>query len=91
MAVASRWPGTSSHAVDPGWVPTRMGGAGAPDDLAAGHHTQVWLATAPDVTPSTGGYWYHRQTQQPHPTARSEEFQALLLDALEQHTGVPLG
>lgn len=30
LAVASRWEGTSSHAVDPGWVPTRMGGAGAP-------------------------------------------------------------
>ena len=28
LALASRWEGTSSHAVDPGWVPTRMGGAG---------------------------------------------------------------
>ncbi|WP_449487869.1 SDR family NAD(P)-dependent oxidoreductase, partial [Streptomyces purpurascens] len=26
LAFASRWEGTSSHAVDPGWVPTRMGG-----------------------------------------------------------------
>ncbi|MER6984991.1 SDR family NAD(P)-dependent oxidoreductase, partial [Streptomyces carpinensis] len=34
MAVASRWEGTAAHAVDPGWVPTRMGGPGATDDLA---------------------------------------------------------
>jgi NAD(P)-dependent dehydrogenase (short-subunit alcohol dehydrogenase family) len=47
LAFAHRWEGTSSHAVDPGWVPTRMGGPGAPDDLVAGHRTQVWLATHP--------------------------------------------
>jgi NAD(P)-dependent dehydrogenase (short-subunit alcohol dehydrogenase family) len=33
MAVARIWPVVYSHGVDPGWVPTRMGGAGAPDDL----------------------------------------------------------
>ena len=33
MAVARRWPTTFSNTVDPGWVPTRMGGANAPDDL----------------------------------------------------------
>ncbi|MEV4018352.1 SDR family NAD(P)-dependent oxidoreductase [Nonomuraea angiospora] len=90
LAFASRWNGTSSHAVDPGWVPTRMGGAGAPDDLTAGHQTQVRLATHPDVTPVTGGYWYHQQVQTPHPAAQDEDFQAHLIDVLESHTGVPL-
>ena len=90
LAVADRWPGTTSHAVDPGWVPTRMGGAGAPDDLAAGHETQAWLATHPDVTPPTGGYWYHRRTQRPDTAADDERFQAELLAALEAHTGIPL-
>jgi len=90
LALASRWPGTASHAVDPGWVPTRMGGAGAPDDLDAGHETQVWLATHDDVRPSSGGYWYHRQTQTPHPACRDEAFQAQLIEALERQTGVPL-
>ena len=90
LAFASRWAGTTSHAVDPGWVPTRMGGAGAPDDLAEGHRTQAWLATHADVTPSTGGYWYHRQVQTPHAAARDESFQAELVDALAQLTGVPL-
>ncbi|WP_330285730.1 SDR family NAD(P)-dependent oxidoreductase [Streptomyces sp. NBC_00576] len=90
LAFASRWEGTSSHAVDPGWVPTRMGGAGASDDLTAGHLTQAWLATHDDVTPSTGGYWYHQRTQTPHPASQDEEFQARLIHALEKHTGVPL-
>src|SRR5262249_8288401 len=40
FAVARRWPGVRSNAVDPGWVPTRMGGPGAPDDLELGHLTQ---------------------------------------------------
>ncbi|MEU6228238.1 SDR family NAD(P)-dependent oxidoreductase [Streptomyces sp. NPDC047042] len=90
LAFASRWEGTVAHAVDPGWVPTRMGGAGAADDLVAGHRTQAWLATHDDVTPSTGGYWYHRRTQPPHPASQDKEFQARLIQALESRTGVPL-
>ncbi|MFI1856211.1 hypothetical protein [Streptomyces sp. NPDC020480] len=72
-------------------MPTRMGGAGAPDDLVAGHRTQVWLATHHHITPHTGGYWYHRQTQAPHPATRDEDFPARLIQALENRTGFPLG
>lgn len=79
--------GRAAQAVDPGWVPTRMGGPGATDDLAAGHQTQVWLATHDDITPPTGGYWYHQRTQDPHPAARDPEFQDRLLHALEERTG----
>src|ERR1700683_2117059 len=43
FAVARRWPDVLSNALEPGWVATKMGGAGAPDDLDAGHRTQVWL------------------------------------------------
>jgi hypothetical protein len=32
----------------PGWVPTKMGGAGAPDHIHQAHLTQVWLATSDD-------------------------------------------
>ena len=39
-AVARFWPDTASNAVDPGWVPTRMGGPSSPDDLRLGHLTQ---------------------------------------------------
>lgn len=40
---------------DPGWVPTRMGGAGSPDDLRLGHLTQEWLATSHDPEALTSG------------------------------------
>src|SRR5687768_14565852 len=44
-AVARLRPHVLSNAVDPGWVPTRMGGPGAPDDRELGHDTQEWLVT----------------------------------------------
>ena len=46
IAVARVWPDVYSNAVDPGWVPTNMGGPGAPDNLRLGHLTQEWLATS---------------------------------------------
>jgi NAD(P)-dependent dehydrogenase (short-subunit alcohol dehydrogenase family) len=60
-AVARRWPGVLSNAVEPGWVPTKMGGAGAPDDLAQGHVTQAWLAVSDERGALvSGGYFYRR-------------------------------
>ncbi|ANF31590.1 short-chain dehydrogenase [Leifsonia xyli] len=84
---------TLSHAVDPGWVPTRMGGRGAPDSLEEGHRTQEWLATADaaSIDPITGGYWYHRQARAPHPAATDPAFQARLVERLADVTGVELG
>ena len=90
MVLARRWAGTGSHAVDPGWVPTRMGGPGAPDDLVAGHQTQVWLAGTEQVSPATGGYWHHRRTRSPLPVVHDDSFQQALLEALEEFTGVRL-
>ena len=90
-AVATRWPSTISNAVDPGWVPTRMGGAGAPDDLRLGHVTQEWLATSDDGDANTsGGYWYHQQRREPHPAVHDPRFQEELLDELRRFTGVRL-
>jgi NAD(P)-dependent dehydrogenase (short-subunit alcohol dehydrogenase family) len=90
-AVARIWPDVLSNSVDPGWVPTRMGGPGAPDDLRLGHLTQEWLATSDDPEARTsGGYWYHQRLRTPHPAVHDERFQDALLDALARHTGVPL-
>jgi NAD(P)-dependent dehydrogenase (short-subunit alcohol dehydrogenase family) len=91
-AVANRWPDAESNAVDPGWVPTRMGGRGAPDDLELGHVTQVWLAARePSEDHVSGGYWFHQQRMQPHQAVNDAAFHAELLDALEKHTGFALG
>lgn len=90
-AVARLRPDLLSNAVDPGWVPTRMGGPGAPDDLELGHQTQEWLAVSQDAEATTsGGYWYHGHLHEPHPAVRDVRFQGELLDALVRETGVRL-
>jgi NAD(P)-dependent dehydrogenase (short-subunit alcohol dehydrogenase family) len=89
LAAARRWPGGLSNAVEPGWVPTKMGGAGAPDDLALGPVTQAWLAVSDEPAATvTGGYFYHQRPREVHPAARSAEFQDELTGALARLTGV---
>ena len=92
MALARRRPDEMWHAVDPGWVPTRMGGPAASDNLADGHRTQEWLATTDEdaIRPRTGGYWHHRRTQRPHPATLDEQFQTELLARLASLTAVEL-
>lgn len=90
-AIARLWPDVVSSAVDPGWVPTKMGGRDAPDDLRLGHLTQEWLATSPDPAALvTGGYWHHQQRVEPHAASRDTTFQNQLLDKLEAVTGIAL-
>ncbi|MFL5789950.1 MAG: SDR family NAD(P)-dependent oxidoreductase [Actinomycetota bacterium] len=91
MAVARLWPDVYSNAVDPGWVPTKMGGAGATDDLRLGHLTQEWLAISDDPGACTsGGYWYHQERREPAAAVHDERFQDELLEALAGFTGTPL-
>ncbi|MBT2534535.1 SDR family NAD(P)-dependent oxidoreductase [Arthrobacter sp. ISL-48] len=91
MFLARTWPEVHTNAVDPGWVPTRMGGAGASDDLREGHLTQAWLAGSKDPGAEvTGGYWHHMHQQAPHPATLNQDFQDELIAQLADHTGVPL-
>jgi NAD(P)-dependent dehydrogenase (short-subunit alcohol dehydrogenase family) len=90
-AIARLWPDVPTNSVDPGWVPTRMGGRHAPDDLRLGHLTQEWLATSDDLEAmTTGGYWHHQTRTTPHPSVSDRSFQDALLDALAEHTATPL-
>jgi NAD(P)-dependent dehydrogenase (short-subunit alcohol dehydrogenase family) len=91
LTLARAWPQVLSSAVDPGWVPTKMGGAAATDDLEQGYLTQTWLAVSNDTAATvSGGYWYHRQRQPPAPQARDPAFQDRLMDRLATLTGVAL-
>jgi NAD(P)-dependent dehydrogenase (short-subunit alcohol dehydrogenase family) len=91
LAVARLWPDVLSNAVDPGWVPTKMGGAGAPDDFDMGYLTQTWLAVSDDPAARTsGGYWHHRERQSPAADAADPAFQDRLLTTLAKLTGSPL-
>ncbi|MGA8342971.1 MAG: SDR family NAD(P)-dependent oxidoreductase [Candidatus Sulfotelmatobacter sp.] len=91
FAIALRWPDVFSNALEPGWVATKMGGAGAPDNLDAGHRTQVWLAVSDDaVATVTGEYFYHMRRRAPNPAARDAERQETLLDACARFSAVDL-
>jgi NAD(P)-dependent dehydrogenase (short-subunit alcohol dehydrogenase family) len=91
LAVARRWPQVASNAVNPGWVPTRMGGPSAPDDLTEGNETQAWLAEGGDAEARLSGrYLHHRRPADLHPLARDEARQDALLDLCHKASGVPL-
>ncbi|OAV57517.1 daunorubicin C-13 ketoreductase [Rhizobium sp. WYCCWR10014] len=90
-AIARHWPDVLSNAVDPGWVPTKMGGAGAPDDLEMGHLTQTWLAASNDgAAKVSGGYWYHRREREASADVADPGFQDALLERLAGLTGIRL-
>jgi NAD(P)-dependent dehydrogenase (short-subunit alcohol dehydrogenase family) len=89
FAVARRWPDVLSNALEPGWVATKMGGPGAPDDLDKGHRTQAWLAVSDDKAATvTGQYFYHMQPRTPNPATRSTHRHEELLAACERLSGV---
>jgi NAD(P)-dependent dehydrogenase (short-subunit alcohol dehydrogenase family) len=91
FAIARRWPDVLSNALEPGWVATKMGGAGATDDLDEGHRTQVWLAASDDPDAMvTGEYFYHRKLRTPNPSARDTDRQEELLAACKRFSGVEL-
>jgi NAD(P)-dependent dehydrogenase (short-subunit alcohol dehydrogenase family) len=86
-AFARRW-GVLTASVDPGWVPTRMGGPSATGDLEQGHITQEWFATSDEITRDvSGGYWHHKRQQRPHPASLDTDFQDRLIEALAGITG----
>jgi len=91
FAIARRWPSVHSNALEPGWVPTRMGGPGAPDDLDEGCRTQAWLAVSDEPAAKvTGEYFFHQRLRKPHPATRDVAVQERLLEACEGFSGVVL-
>jgi hypothetical protein len=80
-----------ANALEPGWVPTRMGGPGAPDDLSLAPVTQAWLAVSDDPAATvTGQYFYHQRRRESHPAACDQEVQDGLLAACAEVSGIDL-
>jgi NAD(P)-dependent dehydrogenase (short-subunit alcohol dehydrogenase family) len=91
FAVARLWPNVLSNSLEPGWVPTKMGGPDAPDDLEEGHRTQVWLAVSDDPAALVSGeYFYHRKRISPSPATRVVATQELLLAECQKISGIRL-
>jgi NAD(P)-dependent dehydrogenase (short-subunit alcohol dehydrogenase family) len=87
--VARRWTNVYSNAVDPGWVPTKMGGKGAPDDLQKGYETQAWLAVSNDAQAKvSGNYFHHKKVTRHNPEADDVRLQERFLSLCEEVTGV---
>ena len=84
--------GVNCQVMDPGWVPTRMGGRGAPEDIGQAIETYVLLAEGPgdDEKGCNGRYWKSSKVVQPKAGAFDEGKQEELMKALEKMSGVSL-
>jgi len=90
-AVARRWPDVFANGLEPGWVSTKMGGSGAPDDLDAAPRTQVWLATSDDPDARVSGrYFYHQKLRAADPAVHDSALQDRLIEACARLSAVPL-
>ena len=91
FAAARYWPDVFSNAVDPGWMPTRMGGPHAPGDLNEGCRTQAWLSVSSDAAACVSGKYFHLMRQQPHdPIAKDENRQDQLIEICGRLSGIVL-
>jgi NAD(P)-dependent dehydrogenase (short-subunit alcohol dehydrogenase family) len=89
LAVARKWLEVYANAVDPGWVPTKMGGEAAPDDLQKGYDTQAWLAGSNERSAKVSGRYFHHQKESRHNTEADDvEMQERFLSLCTEITGV---
>jgi len=89
LAVARRHPDVYCNAVNPGWVPTKMGGKGAPDDLQKGYETQTWLATSNEESARVSGKYFHHQKERSHNIIADDvTVQERFLSLCEDITGI---
>jgi NAD(P)-dependent dehydrogenase (short-subunit alcohol dehydrogenase family) len=91
FAVARRWRSVFSNAVNPGWVATKMGGPGAPDDEDDGRRTQVWLAVSDDPEARVSGkYFHHLHPQTADPAVHDAARQDKLVELCQRFSGIAL-
>jgi len=89
MAVARHCTGIYANAVDPGWVPTKMGGPSAPDSLEKGYETQAWLAVSSDLRALVSGRYFHHQKEKYYlPEAGEVYIQDKFIALCEQISGI---
>ena len=89
FAIARRWPDVLSNALEPGWVPTRMGGPSAPDDMDKAHRTQAWLATSDDAGAKVSGQYFHYlRRRAANPEAQRADAQDQLIAQCAELSGI---
>ncbi|XXG97306.1 sporulation-induced protein [Hypoxylon texense] len=90
--------GVLSNVLNPGWVPTKLSGWGATNDMGAAIDNYVLLAEGKGVADGvTGKYWYHSRYGSPGKSGRETGYQTAaddearqnqLIEALEKVSGV---
>ena len=91
MHLARRWSHVLVNALDPGWVPTRLGGNNAPGNLQEGATTQAWLAVSDEPSAKVSGFYFYHQKPQPFKRSASRpEVQERLVEYLERITHIRL-
>lgn len=88
-AFARRFPNTQSNSLDPGWIPTKMGGRSATGDADAAVKTYVTLAEGKGPAEGVSGkYWFGSQVRSPKRQAEDVAVQDNLIKQLEEITGI---
>jgi NAD(P)-dependent dehydrogenase (short-subunit alcohol dehydrogenase family) len=81
--------GIQSNSLDPGWVPTKMGGAGASDDIQKAVDTYVMLTLGEGAANGqTGKHWYQCRERSFKAVAGDVKAQDQLLSSLKEISGV---
>lgn len=87
-AFARRWPDVKVNSLDPGWVATKMGGAGAPGDPEKAVETYVMLAEG-EESGKTGRYFRPGKREEKSKSVADDiRKQDRLLEICEQFSGV---
>ncbi|EOA90618.1 hypothetical protein ACJQWK_11525 [Exserohilum turcicum] len=91
-AFARRWPDVKSNSLDPGWVPTNIGGSSAPDSIDAAIESYVMLAEGDEDKAKQSGCFFQPSKREGTPHTGTEDAQAQdkLLEICAEFSGVKL-
>jgi len=78
--------GPAVNACSPGWIATKMGGAGG-GRLADGADTPVWMLTDPSLEGVTGRYFWQRREEEPNPQTNDATARRQLVTLARAATG----
>lgn len=91
-AIAKRWPEVKSNSLDPGWMPTKMGGESATGDIEDSVASYVMLAEGEEAAAQKTGRYFApaKQEDTPHKLADDVTAQDKLLQICADFSGVKL-
>jgi NAD(P)-dependent dehydrogenase (short-subunit alcohol dehydrogenase family) len=91
-AFARRWPDVKSNALDPGWVPTKMGGSSATGRMEDAVQTYVMLAEGEEADAQKSGQYFQpgKRIGTPLSATEDEKAQDAILTICADFTGVKL-